>query len=183
MFGASEGTRSAFRSFMKCTLRVAAAMVMVLAVGCSKKTETAGPLPQLRLTPDQLRQYPAGHIGQLGLAGIHATVLFGDPSRKGFYSFLLFIPPETVIQPHSHGDDRVGTVLAGTYRMGYGDTFDKAKLKDLPPGSVFTEPGNGKTHFAQTTHVPVVVQLTGFGPSYTKYVNPADAPPLQTERY
>jgi uncharacterized RmlC-like cupin family protein len=79
------------------------------------------------------------------------------------------------IAAHSHRDDRVATVISGTWRIGYGDKFDEASLKALPPGSFYTEPAGG-THFAATADEAVVVQITGFGPSSTDYVVPTQDP-------
>jgi hypothetical protein len=66
-------------------------------------------------------------------------------------------------------------VLKGTWHFGYGTQFDKAKLKTLPVGSVYTEPSNGP-HFAMTGNEPVIVLITGTGPTDTVYENPADDP-------
>jgi hypothetical protein len=44
------------------------------------------------------------------------------------------------IPAHHHAGDRVGSMLKGTWHFGYGTKFDKAKLKTLPVGSVYTEP-------------------------------------------
>ena len=52
--------------------------------------------------------------------------------------------------------------------------FDENALKRPPPGSVHSEPGGGN-HFARTAE-PVLVQITGIGPTDTRYVNPSDAP-------
>ena len=49
------------------------------------------------------------------------------------------------------------------------------ELKTLPAGSVYTEPSNGP-HFAMTGDEPVVVLITGTGPTDTVYENPADDP-------
>ena len=48
-------------------------------------------------------------------------------------------------------------------------------LKALPPGSVYTEPPNAN-HFAMTRGEPVVIQITGTGPSGTAYADPANDP-------
>jgi len=56
-----------------------------------------------------------------------------------------------------------------------GDHFDEAQLKALSPGSFYTEPP-GRNHFAETGNDPVVVAITGFGPSSTEYVDPAQDP-------
>ena len=63
----------------------------------------------------------------------------------------------------------MATVVSGTWRLGYGDRFDEAKVKALPPGSFYTEPP-GRNHFAATGNEPVIVQITGYGPSSTDYV-------------
>jgi hypothetical protein len=78
----------------------------------------------------------------------------------------------TAVVAHSHRDDRVATVISGTWRIGYGDKFEEEKLKALPPGSFYTE-APGRPHFAATGDEAVVVQITGFGPSSTDYVDPA----------
>jgi quercetin dioxygenase-like cupin family protein len=103
------------------------------------------------------------------VADIHTVILKGDPDQVGVYTIMLRVPAHTRIAAHSHRDDRVATVISGTWRIGYGDHFDETKLKALPPGSFYTEPP-GQTHFAETGDEPVVVQITGFGPSSTDYV-------------
>jgi hypothetical protein len=40
---------------------------------------------------------------------------------------------------------------------------------------VYSEPG-GVEHFAQTTDTAVVVQISGYGPTDTKYFDPANDP-------
>jgi hypothetical protein len=69
----------------------------------------------------------------------------------------------------------MATVVSGTWQFGYGDRFDENALKRLPPGSVYSEPGGGN-HFARTGAEPVLVQITGVGPTDTRYVNPSDTP-------
>ena len=48
-------------------------------------------------------------------------------------------------------------------------------LKALPPGSFYTEPSD-RSHFAETRDSDVVVQITGVGPSSTRYIDPASDP-------
>jgi hypothetical protein len=69
----------------------------------------------------------------------------------------------------------MATVVSGEWHFGYGDRFDAAVLKTLPPGSVYSEPG-GTNHFAQTGTKPVIVQISGNGPSDTHYFDPANDP-------
>ena len=61
------------------------------------------------------------------------------------------------------------TVLSGTFYYAYGDKFDESKLKELPPGSFFTEP-SGMSHYAMTKNQEVILQLNAIGPDGTSYV-------------
>jgi quercetin dioxygenase-like cupin family protein len=99
----------------------------------------------------------------------------GDAAKPGVYAQLLKVGPEAQIPAHHHAGNRVGTVLKGTWHFGFGTQFDKAKLKTLPVGSVYTEPSN-EPHFAMTSNEPVLVLITGTGPTDTIYENPADDP-------
>ena len=145
----------------------------------TRAASTAGSsaLPQMRLTPAEVRANQTGseQIGSSGLAGVSTKVLFGDPSKDGFYSIVLSVPAHTTIPAHLHRDDRMATVVSGTWHFGYGNRFDEGALKSLPPGSVYSEPG-GMDHFARTDVEPVLVQISGFGPTDTRYFDPADTP-------
>jgi glyoxylase-like metal-dependent hydrolase (beta-lactamase superfamily II) len=136
-------------------------------------------LPETRMLPTEMRggAVDGNQIGSSGLAGGHTRVLFGDPSKAGFYSILLFVPAHTTIQAHSHRDDRMATVVSGSWYFGYGDRFDAQSLKKLPPGSVYSEPG-AHNHFARTDKDAVIAEISGYGPTDTRYFNPADEPKL-----
>jgi len=133
--------------------------------------------PQVRLSPEQYAFPAKGNpgTGSSGVADIRTIVLKGDPDQPGVYTILLRVPPHTRIAAHSHRDDRVATVIAGTWHIGYGDQFDELKLKALVPGSFYTEPP-GDTHFAETGDQAVEVQITGYGPSSTDYVEHSKDP-------
>jgi len=130
-----------------------------------------------RLTPGEFKFPQQGNpgTGSSGVSGIQTVVLKGDPNETGVYTIMLRVPAHTQIAAHSHRDDRVATVVSGTWHIGYGDKFDESKLKALPPGSFYTEPP-GRNHFAETGDEAVEVQITGFGPSSTEYVDPAQDP-------
>jgi hypothetical protein len=134
-------------------------------------------LPQMRMTPKEIltSSLDENQIGSSGVRGVHTKIVYGDPSKAGFYTILLFVPPKTVIQAHAHRDSRVATVVTGSWSFGYGDHFDPKSLKTLPPGSVYSEPG-GVTHFAKSGGDAVVVQISGYGPTDTVYFDPANDP-------
>jgi len=155
--------------------RLAITVFFVAAVSAA----TTDPLPEMRMTPAEIRtaDLDNNQIGSSGLPGVHTKVLFGNPAKEGFYSILLFVPAHTTIQAHSHRDNRVATVVSGEWHFGYGDHFDAGSLKTLPPGSVYSEPGGTKhNHFARTDADPVVVQISGYGPTDTRYFDAANSP-------
>jgi uncharacterized RmlC-like cupin family protein len=132
----------------------------------------AAPLssPELRLTPSDIDALPAHNagIGTSGAAGIHTTLVVGDPAKVGPYTIRLTVPANTQIQAHSHRDDRTAVVISGVWYFAYGTNTDRAAEKQLPAGSFYTEPA-GVAHFAETKTDPVVVYITGYGPSDTVY--------------
>ena len=70
----------------------------------------------------------------------------------------------------------MATVVSGVWSFGYGDHFDAKSLKLLPPGSVYSEPGGvAHNHFARTDKA-VVVHISGYGPTDTRYFDPANEP-------
>jgi quercetin dioxygenase-like cupin family protein len=117
---------------------------------------------------DGLKPTAAGP-GTSGLSGIHTRVLKGDLNKPGLYTIQLSIPANTKIEAHTHPDDRVATVISGTWYIGYGTRHEENKLKALVPGSFYTEPPS-VAHFARTGDRPVVLQITGFGPTGTQYL-------------
>ncbi len=130
-----------------------------------------------RLTPGDIQNAASiqGGTGTSGKEGIQTVVLKGSPDGLGLYTIVLRIPAHTKIPAHEHPDDRVASVISGTWYFGYGEKFDAAGLKALPPGSIYTEPPH-RPHFAETRDEPVVLEITGSGPSGTSYVDPATDP-------
>jgi quercetin dioxygenase-like cupin family protein len=145
-----------------------------LAIGAT--TIRADDAARIRFTAEESQSAPPG--GQLGTAGVPGTqlrVLSGNPKQAGLYTVMIKLPKNTVIKPHSHPDDRVGTVVSGSFYFGFGDTFDESQLKKLSAGSFYTEPP-GAYHFAMTKDDEAVVYVTGTGPTGTAYASPADDP-------
>ena len=152
---------------------VAAVLVATAVTTTAAQARLSGP-GTLKLEDIPWPAAAAGGTGTSGVAGIQTVVLKGDPSRPGLYVLALRAPANMTIQAHSHKDDRVATVLKGTWYFGYGEKFDEKALKALPPGSSYTEPPN-TAHFARTRE-EVVIEIVGYGPSSTTYVNAADDP-------
>jgi quercetin dioxygenase-like cupin family protein len=145
-----------------------AVAVLALAIGSIWAAAADEPAPQQRLTPAEIAALAAAAPRGTG-AGPQMTVLTGDPTKPGLYTVRVAIPAKTRVRPHTHRDNRAVVVIAGTWRMGYGRTFEPAALKELPPGSFYTEPA-GQPHFAEAGDEPVVIWVTGYGPSDTQFV-------------
>lgn len=150
-------------------LRPVAAVLIAVLLSAAAPADQA--LLSRRLAPDEIAALDQGKAGAgtSGLAGIKSTVLAGDPSAAGIYTIRLAVPPHQKIQAHRHRDARTSVVVSGHWQIGYGDAFNSAALKTLPPGGFYTEPA-GAAHFAQTGDEPVVVYITGYGPSDTQYL-------------
>ena len=93
-------------------------------------------------------------VGTSGVSGIRTRALTGDPTRPGVYTIQLEVPANTRIEAHDHPDDRVATVVSGTWYFSYAAHFDEKALKALPTGSFYTEPSR-RPHFARTRNTTV----------------------------
>ena len=156
-------------------LAMLGALGAALTVTCAG-TVSAQETPR-RLSADEIAAMGKGGAGAgtSGVTGITTTVLSGDPSAAGPYTIEIRVPPRTRIAAHRHRDDRSGIVISGNWRIGYGERADPALTKVLGPGGFYTEPAN-QAHFALTGDQAAVVYITGFGPTDTRYVDPADDP-------
>ncbi len=86
--------------------------LLLLAVGGAQT-----PNPGQRLTPSEIDSIsPTGAgAGTSGVGGIQTRLLKGDPNKPGLYTIQLTIPANTRIEAHTHPDDRVATVVSGTW--------------------------------------------------------------------
>lgn len=148
-------------------LAIAAAAVLVMAPVVLAQTDL--PSGAMRITPDELR------FGPGRVPGHEIAPLIGASNKPGAYVERVRFPANTISQAHSHPEDRTYTVISGTWYVGYGDSYDPVKLKALPPGSFYTEPAN-VPHFSLTKDEPVLVQISGNGPSATRFVDASQAP-------
>lgn len=129
-----------------------------------------GKLSPTVLSLDQAAAMPlaGAGTGTSGAAGIQTVLLLGDPAKPGPYVLEIRVPANTAIAPHTHRDDRIATVMSGTWFFGYGNDRSQARISGMTAGSLYTEPKNAP-HFAFTRDVPAVVRITGAGPSDTSF--------------
>ncbi|HEY1898294.1 MAG TPA: PQQ-dependent sugar dehydrogenase [Steroidobacteraceae bacterium] len=128
--------------------------------------EAQSPEPQIRLTPQDIQSLAAQARSNPARRGPASIDLNGDPSKPGVYTVQVTLPAHTTVPPHTHRDNRAVYVVSGTLYVGYGQKRDAAALKTLPPGSYYTEPA-ATPHYTETHDDPVVIVITGMGPSDT----------------
>lgn len=106
--------------------------------------------------------------------GAESAVLEGDPSGPGPFVFRVKVPDGYRIPPHTHPKAERVTILAGTFHLGMGETFDATRGEALPVGTYGTWPA-GMKHYVWAEG-ETVVQFHGEGPWVIEYVNPDDDP-------
>jgi quercetin dioxygenase-like cupin family protein len=99
--------------------------------------------------------------------GVTASLIAGDLKASGMYVMLVKYSAGGKVLPHTHSDQRIVTVISGTYYAGDGTEFDESKLKPLKSGTTIIVPA-GAAHFAAAKDGEVIVQEAGIGPSTTK---------------
>ena len=112
--------------------------------------------------------------------GAQFAVVSGDPTKSGQFVIRLKVPAGYKIAPHWHPTDEHVTVVSGTFALGMGEKFDKAMMKDLPPGGYALLPAQMR-HYAMAK-TAATVQVHGMGPFVLTYVNPADDPSQRTAK-
>lgn len=106
--------------------------------------------------------------------GAKIAVIEGPLNEARPITARIRFPANYHLPAHHHPVIEHVTVLSGTFHMGMGEQFDRAKTKALTPGS-FAVMAPGTPHFAWTTE-ETVVQIHSVGPWGVTYVNPAEDP-------
>ena len=88
---------------------------------------------------------------------------------------MLHVPANTNISAHTHRDSRSAVVISGIWHFGYGTVASEAQTIALGPRSFYTEPAD-VAHFARTGLEPVILYISGIGPTDTQYVAALDDP-------
>ncbi|HZR03597.1 MAG TPA: cupin domain-containing protein [Burkholderiales bacterium] len=106
-----------------------------------------------------------------GIEGIKVMVLEGDLKKPGPYVIRVKFSPGTMSMPHYHPEDRLVTVIKGTWWAGKGETFDPKSTEPLPTGSFMKHPSKA-AHYDGAKDGEVIVQIAGIGPSDTIFFKP-----------
>jgi len=103
------------------------------------------------------------------------AIVVGQPLQEGPYTIRVKVPRGVRLMPHRHPEDRVYTVISGTFYIGLGDQFDAEKLQAYPPGAVIILPGN-TSHFHWAKSGEYITQVTAIGPLGLEYIDAKDDP-------
>jgi len=105
---------------------------------------------------------------------VDLAVVAGRPQEAGPYAIRVRFRPGVRVMPHTHPEDRVYTILRGVWFIGLGETFDSTRLGRYPAGSVYVVRA-GTAHFHLAREGETVFQITGTGPSATRFISPGDS--------
>jgi phenylpropionate dioxygenase-like ring-hydroxylating dioxygenase large terminal subunit len=96
-------------------------------------------------------------------AASERAVLYGDPSKPGYYAELVKWLPHNNSRPHYHQNDRFIQVLSGTWMVQTGAKYDPAGFKPIPAGSFVVHTGK-EIHYDGAKDVPALLLISGMGP-------------------
>ena len=97
------------------------------------------------------------------------TVLWGDPTKPGPYAVQITFKAGSGSRPHFHDQDRLVTVIKGTWYVHLGpesDTYDPSKMTAMKAGSFVFHPAMGH-HYDGAHEEDAVVRIIGMGPVKT----------------
>src|SRR4051812_17855764 len=136
-----------------------------------------GPAAAVELNPKAIAIKQADELkwrDPTGAAPVNQKVLFGDPTKPGYYMVLNRFKPGNFSKPHFHPNDRFITVVKGTWWVATGNKVDKNNMEPMPAGTFVT-------HFAKQVHwdgakdEEAWVLIVGDGPGTLTLVEAAEA--------
>lgn len=103
------------------------------------------------------------------MPGVEIAVLLGEPREAGPLVVRVRFPANGQVQPHTHPDARTYTILAGEWKLGFGEKFDPAALRSYKAGSLYRLPAK-VPHFQAAGPEGAVVQIESIGPTSTDFI-------------
>lgn len=129
------------------------------------------------LNPDAIKIFPPGEFdfGAPEATGASSVNILGDRAAEGeFYAYVNRFMPGNFSRPHYHQNDRVITVLKGTWWVGSGTEYDpQNNTVPVGPGGVVIHYA-GEVHYDGAKDEEVWVLITGRGPSAGTQVEPTN---------
>ena len=121
-------------------------------------------IPPAPVMPDAIKW-----ASPAALPGVQNAWVLGAGDKAGPYLLRGKLAQGARIPPHTHPEERSGTVLSGTVYLGFSPTFDESKAVAIPAGGVWVVPAN-VPHFLWAKDGEAVFQCGGIGPSATSFV-------------
>lgn len=154
---------SRIKKVILCVSLAAAAVVPGTLVHADLSVDEKG-FVTLRLGEEKWGDYP-------GIPGIKRMTVYGDPAKPGPYVIRVKFEPGTMSMPHFHPEDRLVTVLKGTWWTGKGPDFDPQSTEPIRAGGYMMHPSK-EAHFDGAKDEEVILQIAGVGPSGTEFIKP-----------
>jgi hypothetical protein len=126
-----------------------------------------GPAAAVELNPAAISIKQADQLkwrDPTGAAGVNQMVLFGDPTKPGFYMVMNRFKSGVFSKPHFHPNDGFITVISGTWYVGTGNKWDKDATIGVKAGGAVTHFGK-QVHYDGAKDGEVVLIITGQGPA------------------
>jgi quercetin dioxygenase-like cupin family protein len=137
-------------------------VLLVAAAFCTVATgQSRAPAPIL---PDSIRW-----VSPPNISGLQAAWILGAEQKPGAYILRVKLAKGARIPPHTHPDERNTTVLAGTIYVGFGETFDEARVVAIPAGAVYVAPAK-VPHYVWAKDGDTIYQEAGVGPTGTVFI-------------
>jgi hypothetical protein len=97
-------------------------------------------------------------------SGSSQAVLSGDPEKPGLYVILVKWSPHHMSRPHWHANDRLVTVISGTWWVGTGPKYAPDTTVAMPAGTFVTHYGK-QIHYDGAKDEECTLQIVGMGPA------------------
>ena len=101
-------------------------------------------------------------------AGPSSAYVVGGAQKTDLYVITALYPAGLKSRPHTHPDQRIMTVISGTFYAGTGGKFEENSVQALKPGSILIIPPN-TLHWGWAKDGDVVVQEVGIGPTASQF--------------
>ena len=105
--------------------------------------------------------------------GVKQATLYGDPSKPGLYVVRNIFPSGIWSAPHFHDQDRMITVMKGTWHVGMSTEWGSEGSIPEQAGSLMFHPAYG-VHFDGAMTADTEVQIVGMGPVTTTWIYPKE---------
>jgi oxalate decarboxylase/phosphoglucose isomerase-like protein (cupin superfamily) len=141
------------------SLTILASALVLAATASGAAQQGATPPVKPRVDAEHRRMQPEE---ALDFPGTTLNVV-GDPEKPGLYVIRRRFKPGEMSRPHVHNQDRLVTVIKGTWWTGEGDVFAPDKTVPIKTGGFMLHP-TGLHHYDGAKDEEVIVQIIGMGP-------------------